>query len=90
MKVLYFATLRQITGKRGEDWLPPAPTLRVLMTDLVARYGPGFEKWVVKDGELSGLAILLINGKDARHLQGLDTIIDPDAEIAIFPPLAGG
>ncbi len=90
MKLLYFATLRMVTGKQEELWTRPAPTLRVLMTDLIARYGANFAKWVVKDGELSGLAILLIDGKDARHLEGLDTPLDPEAEIAIFPPLAGG
>lgn len=90
MKLLYFATLRAVTGKREEMWEKPAPTLRVLMTDLIARYGAGFAKWVVENGELSGLAIILIDGKDARHLQALDTPLDPDAEVAIFPPLAGG
>lgn len=90
MKISYFATLRDVTKKREEEWLGPAATLRVVMTDLITRYGPGFEKWVVKDGELSGLAVILINGKDARHLQGLDSPVDPDSEIAMFPPLAGG
>jgi len=46
MNVLYFATLRDVTKKRGEEWHQPAPTLGVLMRDLIARYGSGFEKWV--------------------------------------------
>lgn len=90
MKVQYFATLRDITRKREEEWTPPASTLRELMQGLVARYGRGFEKWVVHDGELSGLAIILVDGRDARHTGGLETPLPPDSEIFIFPPVAGG
>jgi MoaD family protein len=90
MKVMYFATLRDITGKLEEDWTLPAATLRDLMGGLIARYGSRFEKWVVKGGELSGLAVILVNGKDARHSGGLDTPLSPDSEIFMFPPVAGG
>jgi MoaD family protein len=90
MNVLYFATLRDVTKKRGEEWHQPAPTLGVLMRDLIARYGSGFEKWVVKDGELAGLAIVLVDGVDSRGLQRLDTPLRPESEVAIFPPVAGG
>ena len=90
MKLQYFATLRDITRKREEAWTPPAATLRELMRGLIARYGYRFEKWVVEDGELCGLAVILVDGRDARHTGGLDTPLPPDAEIAIFPPVAGG
>lgn len=91
MKLLYFATLRLATKKSEEDWTAPAPTLRVLMTDLIARYGREFGRWVVgEDGELSGLAIVLLDGIDVRGKQGLDTPLAGVAEVAIFPPVAGG
>ena len=67
MKIQYFATLREITRKREEDWNPPASTLRELMTGLIARYGYRFERWVVEDGELCGLAVILVDGRDVRH-----------------------
>lgn len=90
MKILYFATLRDITRKSEEEWTQPAATLRDVMQVLVSRYGREFERWVVKDRELSGLAVILVNGSDARHSGGLDTPLKPDAEIAMFPPVAGG
>ncbi len=42
-----------------------------------------------KDGLLDS-AIILINGKNVHHLQGLDTIIKNGDEIALFPPGGGG
>lgn len=90
MKLEYFATLRDVTRKREEEWLLPAPTLRVAMEGVVGRYGPHFARWVMKDGELAGLAVILVDGKDARSLQGLDTPLSPDSVISIFPPVAGG
>lgn len=90
MKISYFALLRTATRKHDEDWTRPAPTLRVLMRDLAAEYGPEFARWVMKDGELSGLAIILVDGRDVRGLQGLDTPLTPDSNVFIFPPLAGG
>lgn len=90
MKILYFATLRLATKKSEEEWNRPAPTLRPLIQDLVSLYGTGFSQWVVKNGELAGLSIVLVDGVDVRSLQGLDTPLTSTSEIAIFPPLAGG
>ena len=52
MKVQYFALLRDITGKREEDWRQPAATVGDLLRALVARYGHEFERWVMKDNDL--------------------------------------
>ncbi|CAO3453199.1 MoaD/ThiS family protein [Azospirillum largimobile] len=90
MKVSYFALLREATKKRSEIWERPAPTVRDLLRDLVAEYGPNFSRWILKDGELAGFAIILVNGQDVRGLQGLDTPLTPDSDVFIFPPLAGG
>ena len=86
----YFAVLREVTHTSAEEWTRPAATLRDLLHDLVARYGPRFGRWVLPDGEHTGLAIVLVNGSDVRGLQGLDTPLKPNSEICIFPPVAGG
>jgi molybdopterin converting factor small subunit len=41
-------------------------------------------------GKGAGLALILVDGQDARGLQGLDTPLGPESRISIFPPLAGG
>jgi molybdopterin converting factor small subunit len=86
----YFALLRNVTRTAEETWTRPAPTLRVLLIDLVAKYGTEFARWVMPDGQNTGFAIVLVDGHDARSLQGLDTPLTPQSEICIFPPVAGG
>ncbi|CBS90949.1 MoaD/ThiS family protein [Azospirillum lipoferum] len=90
MRVSYFALLRNATKTSKEEWTQPAATVRDLMRDLVAKYGPEFARWVMKDGELAGFSIILVDGRDVRSLQGLDTPLTLESDIFIFPPLAGG
>ncbi len=90
MEIQYFAMLRQVTGKSQEQWNRPAATLGDLMRDLTARYGTGFSTWLMVDGKMSQIAIIMVNGQDVRHLQGFETPLKPTDAIAIFPPVAGG
>ncbi len=90
MKVEYFALLRDVTGKKVEVWPQPEATLGDLLRALVARYGRPFERWVMKDGDLWSLVIILVNGRDVRHLQRLETPLAPGDTIVIFPPVGGG
>jgi sulfur-carrier protein len=90
MKVQYFATLRDVTGKKEEDWQEPEATVGDLMRALVARYGHAFERWVVKDGDLWDLVIVLVNGHDVRNLQRFGTKLTSSDTVVIFPPVGGG
>lgn len=90
MKILYFALLRDVTGKREEDWHQPAATVGDLLHALAARYGQEFARWVLKDGKLWDLVIVLVNGHDVRQMNRLDTALSPDDTVVIFPPVGGG
>ena len=91
MKIQYFAHLRDVTRMTEENYTSSAPTLRDLLGDLCRRYGPNFRKWVLTpDGDLSSLAIVLVNGSDVRHTGRLDTPLSPTDLVCIFPPVAGG
>ena len=90
MKILYFALLRDVTHRKEEDWQKPEPTLGDLLRDLVAQYGHDFERWVLKDGDLWNLVIILVNGTDVRQMQKLETPLAPSDTVVIFPPLGGG
>jgi MoaD family protein len=90
MKVRYFALLRDATGKREEVWTRPAPDVRTLIHDLVARYDEPFAKWVMVGDHLAPFVAVLLDGKDVRDRGGLDCSLDGVAEVDIFPPLAGG
>ena len=43
-----------------------------------------------EDGDLRGHINLLRNGRDVREAEGLDTPVDDDDELALFPPVSGG
>ncbi|GAP14347.1 MoaD family protein, archaeal [Longilinea arvoryzae] len=92
MKIRCYAYFRDILGSSSFDYDRTANSLGALLDDFSTRYGQPFRKWVYEpDGKtFSHMVIILINGKDARDLQGLDTPLSPNDTVVLFPPLAGG
>ena len=90
MTIKYFATIRDYAGE-AERHLDNAPAdLRELLTVLADRYGTSFRRAVFSEAELSGAIIILVNGRNVHHLQGLDTPLNAKDEVSIFPMVAGG
>ncbi len=92
MIVNYYAKLRQVVGSRQVDFvLAKGGTLRQLVEEMVKRY-PGLKMEMLdKQGNLYGHIHIFVNGRDNTFLDGsLDTILDPDDTISIFPPVGGG
>jgi MoaD family protein len=90
MTVKYFATIRTYTGET-ERRLDDVPAdLRALLTALAGRYGAAFRRAVFSGAELNVEIIILVNGRNVRYLQGLDTPLEADDEVSIFPMVAGG
>ena len=90
MIIRTFAYFRDIIGKSELLWEEPVGTLGDLLASLSARYGKPFRRWAYEGDALSPSVIFLVNGRDVRDLQGLDTPLQPDDVICLFPPLAGG
>ena len=95
MKLLFFATVRDLTQEREREYPLPAANLGELVNELCARYGQRFERAVLKRGEngevkLHPHIIFMINGRDARHLGELAAPLKPDDVVAVFPMVAGG
>jgi MoaD family protein len=90
MQIRYFATIRSITGENTLRWEQSEATLGELLHNLCARYGNHFRSWVLDGDDLGQAIIILVNGCDARHLAGINTPLQPDDIIAIFPLVAGG
>jgi molybdopterin synthase sulfur carrier subunit len=90
MRVKYFADIRNLSGVDEHEWTGAARTVRELLVQLSRRNGAAFEKRVFEGGQLSGAIILLVNGRNIEHLNGIDTALGPDDLVAIFPMVAGG
>ena len=89
MKVKYFAYIRNYTGSK-EIEINHYKTLRELLLKLCDKYGRKFERKIFKGENLSDEIIILVNGRNIVHLQELDTLLNPEDEISIFPVVAGG
>jgi MoaD family protein len=86
--VKYFANFRDDAGIAEERVKPAPAVLSELLSDLEKRH-PKLEL-IGEDGDLAPFLIVLIDGKNARLNGGLDALLPPKGEVAIFPPIAGG
>ena len=86
-----FAALREVIGSRETTLaLPPGETVAGLLKNLCDTY-PGLRPHLFDSaGQTKPHIIILKNGRNIASLQQLDTTIDEDDVIALFPPVAGG
>lgn len=64
-------------------------TVREVFADLVGRY-PGLREQLLDGDEVRGFVNVYVDDEDIRYLDGLDTPVAEDVEIAIMPAVAGG
>lgn len=60
-----------------------APTVSDLLEQAKERYGKGFS-------EALEFASIAVNGTTVKVLQGEDTALKEDDEVALLPPVSGG
>lgn len=93
MTVQFFAYLRdpEFAGRREISWRC-APTLRALGEELCEAFGERFREEFFAPGgeELGERVIVMVNGRRAEFLNGLDTALRETDTILIFPVVAGG
>ena len=91
MKVKFYATLRLKLGQSSVEVAPlPGATVRHVLADLTVRY-PVLKEWIWDEsGGLAEHVHVLLNGRDVRHLSGLDTPVGPEDAMDVFPPVGGG
>jgi sulfur-carrier protein len=51
---------------------------------------PGLQEQLFEDGSLRGFVNVYVDDEDIRFIDGLDTPVGTDDEIAIMPAVAGG
>lgn len=91
MEIRLHATLRQLAGAntvavglRGEQTVGDA--LRALVAGHPS-LAPAI--WHA-DGSLAGHVVVILDGRDIRHLNGVDTPLGDAKYLEVFPPVGGG
>lgn len=92
MKVNFFATLRQIVGQKTVEMdLPENITVQEFVEMVVTQYPPMRKELLDEHGNLYRHVHVFVNGRDAPFLErGMDTVIQPDDQLNIFPAVGGG
>ncbi len=83
-----FGNLRRIAGARELD--VAAETVRELMDTICAGQPELCKALLDERGQLKQYVRVMVNGHDVELARGLDTPIQVDDQVAIFPPIAGG
>lgn len=91
MRVRVFATLRPIVGSADVPTsVQPGQPVRALIDEMVARWPALRQELLDGEGRLLSRVHVMINGRGVEFMDGLDTVIPPNANITIFPPVGGG
>ncbi len=83
VRVKFFATLREVTGKREME-IKNVKNVAELLHCLYEIFGDEFRK------EIEGRNMILVNGRNILDMDGYETEIGENDEISIFPPAGGG
>lgn len=92
MQVSFYATLRQIVGQKTiEVDIPDGATIGQLIAAIVAAYPVLRPEILDEKGDLHGHIHFFVNGRDVPYLEHqIDTVLQHDDIISVFPPVGGG
>lgn len=92
VRVRFFSALKTLTNGDQETKVENAKTVGEVLDSLTLKYGKRLAKGIFdpKTGQVKRYIIVSVNGKDIRHLKGLETSIEDSDEVAILPAAAGG
>jgi len=91
LKIKFFSLIKFDLKKDEVDYqLSESESIKEIIKLLDQEFDNYFSRKLLENGELKSGTIVLLNGRNIRHLQGLDTLVENKDEITIFPPSGGG
>jgi len=91
-KISFLSLLRDRFGAKELNMdLEDESTIKDLFAKLFEKYGEDIEKLLIKKtGDLNDQVVIMVNEKNIRSLDNLDTKIHNNDEIIFLPAIAGG
>ena len=94
IRVKFFATLRDATGKREVEIDAQGEGMDILnlMCFLFGKLGDDFKRAVLdpETGNIRRYIKIMVNGRDIELLNGLKTLVKDGDIVQVFPPIGGG
>ncbi len=91
MEIRLYATLRQIVGaKTMTVETQRGQTVGDALRALTAQQPKLASSIWNDDGTLAGHVAVMLEGRDIRHLKGVDTPLGGAQHLDVFPPVGGG
>jgi MoaD family protein len=89
VNVRYFLELKKATSKKEESIDVKVPTVESLLKTLVSKYGEEVAKMIVDEKtKVIGTRVkVLVNGRDIRFLEFLDTQLAEGDTVSVMPAL---
>ncbi|MFB6089516.1 MAG: ubiquitin-like small modifier protein 1 [Halobellus sp.] len=85
----FFANFREAVGTKTIARDYDADTVGDVLAALEREF-EGLAGELLDDGAVRPQVNVLLNGRDVEHEAGVDTPVEPDDTLSIFPPVAGG
>jgi len=85
-----YATLRAIAGSKNVSLERQPDTVGAALEELIDRFPDLGAGLLAEDGTVRPFVAVMVDGRDIRHLDGLETPLEDGATLDIFPPVAGG
>ncbi|TFG03065.1 MAG: MoaD/ThiS family protein [Promethearchaeota archaeon] len=92
IKIKFISLLADYTGEVESILkIDEESSVKDLIEKLIIKYGEKFvSNFLTSQNELNKYILLILNDKDLRTLNGLDTLIMDGDEITFLPVIAGG
>jgi molybdopterin synthase sulfur carrier subunit len=86
----FYATFRDLVDGNKTVSIEEAITITDLLEKIIQEY-PKLQEGILLDtGEVRAFVAVMVNGRDIRHLDGIETVLAHGDTVDIFPPVAGG
>ncbi len=91
ISVKFFGVLRQLVEINSIDVeLEKSISMAELLNIISKKTKKDLTDKLLENNKIKKGTLLLINGKNVTHLQGLKTFVPTDSTVSFFPPSGGG